>query len=302
MTVEFVEPDDLPRQADRETLNRYLEAFYNDGAENNTYVPRSIWEKGGVRQLPEPNMSVRAGDVAAVPEATRTIVMDHLREAAGVSAVNPEDHLARDLGLDSLARTELIAWLEQEFGFPQGNAESLETVADVMLAACGEAVAAEPAALAPVPAKWSERGSEEGRVEVAPGGTVAEAFLATARLSPDSVAVADQRSGARTYRDLIASVYVLRGELGFEGFVVSDWASVAELVEHGVCEDRRGAAEQAFNAGVDMDMCSGAYAERSFASGYSRIPTRTKRPPRASSAGPRVWRWLGGPRHAASFC
>ena len=141
VTIEFVEPPDLPRGADRETLNRYLEAFYNEGAEHNTYVPYSIWEKGGVRQLPEPVLRVRAGETDAVPEATRRIVLDHLREVAGRPDVGPGDHLARDLGLDSLARTELIAWLEQEFGFPQGNAESLETVADVMLAACGEAVA-----------------------------------------------------------------------------------------------------------------------------------------------------------------
>ena len=176
-------------------------------------VPRSIWEKGGVQQMPEPFLRVRPGAVAAVPEATRALVLEHLGEAAGLPVGGPDDHLARDLGLDSLDRTELIVWLEQEFGFPQGNAESLETVADVMLAACGEAVAAEPAELAPVPAKWLEESAREGRIQVAPGRTIPEAFLAAARLSPDGPAVADQRSGVRTYRDLIASVHVLRAEL-----------------------------------------------------------------------------------------
>lgn len=54
---------------------------------------------------------------------------------------------------------------------------------------------------------------------------------------------------------------VLRGEWGFAGFVVSDYQSVAELISHGVAEDRAHAAVLALRAGVDMDMVSGAYLE-----------------------------------------
>lgn len=52
---------------------------------------------------------------------------------------------------------------------------------------------------------------------------------------------------------------VLRGEWNFDGFVVSDWESVKELVAHGVAEDEAHAARLALHAGVDMDMVSGAY-------------------------------------------
>mgnify|MGYP003293181157 FL=1 len=52
---------------------------------------------------------------------------------------------------------------------------------------------------------------------------------------------------------------VLRGEWGFDGFVVSDWASIYEMVNHGFAEDNKHAGELAFNAGVDMDMMSYAY-------------------------------------------
>ncbi|HTZ67201.1 MAG TPA: glycoside hydrolase family 3 N-terminal domain-containing protein [Roseiarcus sp.] len=54
----------------------------------------------------------------------------------------------------------------------------------------------------------------------------------------------------------------LREELGFDGVVISDYNSVAELLSHGVAADLVEAAALALNAGVDIDMTSGAYTER----------------------------------------
>ena len=47
---------------------------------------------------------------------------------------------------------------------------------------------------------------------------------------------------------------VLRDQWGFEGFVVTDYTAVNELVPHGFARDDKHAAEIAFNAGADMDM------------------------------------------------
>ncbi|WP_353334294.1 glycoside hydrolase family 3 N-terminal domain-containing protein [Bacteroides sedimenti] len=52
---------------------------------------------------------------------------------------------------------------------------------------------------------------------------------------------------------------VLRNEWGFKGFVVSDWASIKEMVNHGFCADDKDAAMKAVNAGVDMEMVSYTY-------------------------------------------
>ncbi len=52
---------------------------------------------------------------------------------------------------------------------------------------------------------------------------------------------------------------VLRGEWGFEGFVVSDWDSVRQLSVHGLTANDEESAYEAVIAGVDMEMHGDAY-------------------------------------------
>src|SRR5271170_493265 len=52
---------------------------------------------------------------------------------------------------------------------------------------------------------------------------------------------------------------VLRDEWGFNGFVVSDYTAVMELVNHGIALDAAVATRKAFLAGVDVDMMSHFY-------------------------------------------
>jgi len=52
---------------------------------------------------------------------------------------------------------------------------------------------------------------------------------------------------------------ILRDEWKFDGFVVSDWASMGEMIPHGFAKDDKEVAEISANAGLDMEMVSGAY-------------------------------------------
>jgi long-chain-fatty-acid--[acyl-carrier-protein] ligase len=209
ITIEFYEPADLPRDADRNTFNRFLEDFYNADALPNTYVPYSIWEKGGMRTLPEPTPPTLQSDYSSVPESTRQIVLKHLTERTGVSNISQTSTLAADLGMDSLARADLLLWLENEFGIRQPDADAMQTVGDVMLAACGKFVFLNPIALKPVPSPWFNPAASR-RVSIPDGESITEIFLRQAARQPNRAIIADQTTGVKSYRDIITACLAMR--------------------------------------------------------------------------------------------
>ncbi len=54
---------------------------------------------------------------------------------------------------------------------------------------------------------------------------------------------------------------LLRGELGFEGFVVSDWGSIRQLRTEGLAADLKECAEKGIRAGIEVDMDLSCYAD-----------------------------------------
>jgi len=54
---------------------------------------------------------------------------------------------------------------------------------------------------------------------------------------------------------------ILKQQWKFDGFVVSDWNAVNQLISQGVAKDRKEAGLKAFMAGIEMDMKDGIYLE-----------------------------------------
>ncbi len=54
---------------------------------------------------------------------------------------------------------------------------------------------------------------------------------------------------------------VLRNEWKFDGFVVSDWESMSEMIKHGYAQDKKDVARVSLKAGMDMEMVSETYVD-----------------------------------------
>lgn len=52
---------------------------------------------------------------------------------------------------------------------------------------------------------------------------------------------------------------ILRGEMGFDGVLISDWQAIQEIIYHGYANGKKEAARLSLEAGVDIDMMSTVY-------------------------------------------
>jgi len=92
-------------------------------------------------------------------------------------------------------------------------------------------------------------------VVLPPFRAAVEAGVATLMNSFNEIGGVPATGSAHLQRD------ILKGEWRFGGFVVSDWGSIGEMIQHGVARDAAAAARLAILAGCDMDMESRAYVE-----------------------------------------
>jgi beta-glucosidase len=91
------------------------------------------------------------------------------------------------------------------------------------------------------------------QVYLEPYRAAVEAGAATMMSSFNSI------NGIPATADPFTLTQILRKEWGFNGFVVSDWGSVAELINHSI-GDGPTVARKALEAGVEMDMEGNLYA------------------------------------------
>lgn len=209
--VELFEPDDLPRNRSRSELNGYIENYYNDNPQPNTYVPYTPWEKlrgGRVHTMPDPDFSHQNQNTADVPEKTANEVREYLSELTGVEDIRAEQDLAADLGMDSLTRVDVGIWVSEQFGYMQPDADSLRSVADVMAAAAGSFTASQDVTITPAPKKWFKQ-RKQGVLKISEGQTIAEVFFNCFCRNRGAAAISDQRSGMLSRRKTLRGVLAL---------------------------------------------------------------------------------------------
>jgi len=213
VTVEFIEPEDIPRDGDKHTLNPWLEAFYREAERPAMAVPRFFWQGRTPYPIPAfPECDAAHGDLA-VSAAVREAVYAALLEAAELPPnhpINDEMDIAADLGLDSLDLMALSLRLEAVRGIPVSSLESLTSVHDCLLAACGKLGGEEQQG--PVPAGWFCPPAREHLVFPVGSATIADAFLTLVRQAPCTPLCAE-RASLRTRRAILTGALALSGRL-----------------------------------------------------------------------------------------
>ena len=111
----------------------------------------------------------------------------------------------------------------------------------------------------------AESGLDYNKVDMSER-TLREVYLETYKAGFDAGALSAMASfneinGVPATGDRWLQTDLLRGEWGFQGFVVSDYTGDEEMIKAGYAKDGRDAARLAFLAGVDMSMQSGLYRQ-----------------------------------------
>jgi len=196
----------------------------------------------------DPDLAERTADVAATEAAACGV---HWTFAPGVDVTRDPrwGRILETSGEDTLLASEYARARVRGF---QGD----DLAADESLLACAKHYAGYGA---------SEAGREYNTVDIS------ETTMRETHLPPFEAAVDEgvgtvmnafnvhERIPASGHEDLIEGV--LRDELGFEGFLISDWNSFGEMIVHGAAADREEAAEKAIESGSEMDMVSGVYTD-----------------------------------------
>ena len=198
-----------PAEAGAPALNRVLEAWYDAEPEEAGAVPYYFWQ--GCAPRPLPRVEAEAGCVRnpsdalhSVDRAAREQVYAILADSAAVEAdpasLTPETRLAADLGIDSLALTELSLKLEDVAGHSVSRLDLLLTVGDCVLAAAGLLEDGEDAS--PAPEGWAADASRTParRLDVPDAPHLPLAILRQARRCPTALILADA-GGAVSWRE-----------------------------------------------------------------------------------------------------
>lgn len=220
--IEFVPaPADFPFKGSRQELNHYLEEWYNrpDGltpqegkspGDSLVLVSYSMWGEKYL-EAPKEKNGIEEINLAAISNDIKTKVIQKVSELAGKSTemITPEQHLASDLGLDSLDIAELSGFLHDDFDIKGVPVNQLTTVASVMAIAAKQIVCIEESEEEEADVSRWKQPVKRTKLTIAPGNTIAEVFLNNSQRMGKSIACGDTRFGVLDYKELRTRVLLL---------------------------------------------------------------------------------------------
>lgn len=210
----FVE---VPKESPRLEFNRFLEDWYNRYPKGSKTVKTeplqqisySFWKK----DVPEPFEHKRKRkdvEEMEISQETKEKVEGEIRRILENSnlKIDPEMHLALDLGMDSLNVAEFIAFLLKSYDIEELHAEDVETVQSALEVAEGAKATEHPIKHQTGKAHFPE---EKNRPEptLPIGDTFFEAFLYSCERMGSYAACADDLVGILSYKKLKRAVLVL---------------------------------------------------------------------------------------------
>ena len=219
VTIEYeMAPDDLPRQGPKNTLNRFLENWYNmpflrspTKGEPLVYVPYSRWNEAP--PVIEEQVESEMGD-KIIPQEIEDEIVGKIAELANVPRehVTRTQHLVADLNLDSLNIAELITYLETRYDVQQVDPQILGTVASVLLAATQQVekiIVKDPDWDTTT---WNTPRKPE-RLLLGEGSTIPDVFFDVCDRHLYETIASDNRTGAVTYYFIKSRILLMYREI-----------------------------------------------------------------------------------------
>ncbi len=220
--IEFeADPKGLPRNSPRLQLNRFLENWYNrypdpqgkiHSSEPISLVPYVFWSDVVPEVYHPKKHRLDAGNGFAVSSETRSKIYAEILRIVERSdlEIQPEMHLAVDLGMDSLQIAELIAYVGQHYEVQELHPEDLETVLSILEVAEGARIA-ERSVNQIVHVGWPKEKKRPSPM-MPLGRTVPEALFNCCDRMGSFAACGDDLVGVLSYKKLKRSVLVLTEE------------------------------------------------------------------------------------------
>jgi len=215
VTVEYsVAPQDFPYTGTRLEINKYLESFYNKSADGVAYGPEgepltlksfSMW-KTDLPEVAKIAYEDTKIDLNKIPKEIQDKVLASVAATAKrpVGDIHPDNHLAKDLGFDSLDATELLIFLEDNYEIKGLYPSDLTTVATIMALAAKQKVIVHEDESNPALEKrklpsFDEKHPRQDKLAFPEGKTLQEVFLKACDERSELKACGDGIAGVLTY-------------------------------------------------------------------------------------------------------